>query len=261
MRLLLAILMVLGVAGMAYAAPVGLTSEADLTQGELLADSEMGATISFIYDAIEERAVEIDNGEFAMQAFLARIGLSLMDRFNLYVDIGQTSDMEYIFVDKGEKHTVQLDDEIIWGVGANALIHRWDNGIEVGAGASYRQADMTLESVNRDGADFQAAALTAISNGEFKEYQAAIEVAWKNDVITPYAGIKFSDVEVDAKFTEGGQERNATGKNASENIGAFVGLAISPTIESLGSRNSLALNVEGRFVDEEAISVGVSYKF
>ncbi len=261
MRYLLAILMVLGIAGMAYAAPVGLTSEADLTEGELLAENEMGVTIGFIYDAIEERAVSIDTGEFGMQAFLARIGLSLMDRFNLYVDIGQASDMEYIFVDKGEKHTVSFDDELIWGVGANALIYRWDNGLEVGAGASYRQADMTLESVDIDGASYQRTDLTAVSDGEFKEYQAAIEVAWKNDVLTPYAGIKFSDVEVDAKFTEGGQERDATGKNADENVGVFVGLAITPTLEALDKEKSIALNIEGRFVDEEAVSVGISYKF
>jgi hypothetical protein len=65
------------------------------------------------------------------------------------------------------------------------------------------------------------------------------------DRFIPYVGVKYSD----AKLTSGEPK-----EVADENVGVFVGTDFSIT-------DSLVLNVEGRFVDETAVSFGVTYEF
>ena len=261
-RYLLTALLVLGFAVTGYAAPVGLTSEADLTEGELWADKDIGVSVGVIVDSVAERGIDIDKGEFEMDLYAARLGVNFIDRFNVYVDIGQVSGMGFTFEDKGELINVDYEDEMLYGVGVNALIYRWDNGLELGAGASYRTAEMSIDSATIDSAAVAKADMSAYNNGDFTEQQIALEVAWRGDIFVPYAGIKYSDVEVDADFTTSGSQRKATGQGAGDVIGAFVGLSIAPKLDVLGDKaERIAINVEGRFVDEEAISGSVTYKF
>lgn len=263
-KYLLAALLVLGLATAVYAAPVGLTSEADAVEGELWADNNLGVSAGFVVDGINSRKIDVDSGEYEATIYNARIGISLQDRFNVYVDLGQASDMEFEFSDKGDLIQCVYEDEFLWGIGVNALIYRWDNGLEVGAGANYRIADMNLDEMTVAGTRYKRsdASVTALTDGEMEEMQIALETAWRTDYFVPYIGIKYSDIEVDAKFTADGQERVASGADASTNFGVFAGLTILPKIAAFGDKdNRIAINIEGRFIDEEAVSVGATYTF
>jgi len=235
-KYLLAALLVLGLGTAVYAAPVGLTSEADLTEGELWVDNNIGISAGLIVDSVSKRRVDVDSGEFEMDIYAARIGLNVIDRFNFYVDLGHANDMELQFTDKGDAIRVRYEDEFMWGIGVNALIYRWDNGLEVGAGASHRTADMNFEDATVAGIEYKRAdgGVTSITDGEMKETQFALELAWRTEYLTPYVGLKYSDIEVDAKFTADGAERKAEGVNADQNIGVFVGLTVTPKIDALG---------------------------
>jgi len=259
MRLLLAALMVIGFAGAVYAAPVGLTSEADATKAEW-SYNDVTASIGFIVDSLE-RSIDIDTGEFEMSAYAARLGLNITERFNFYVDLGEAKDMELSCVIMGETIKYEFDDDFLWGIGGNALIYRWDNGLEVGVNAAYRQADMTLSKAYVDSAQYDIADLTNVKDGEYQDYHVACELAWKTEHLIPYIGVRYSDIEVDGYFEEGGEAKNAQGENSSENIGAFVGVTITPRFEGSPKSEQISINLEGRFIDEEAFSVGVNYKF
>ena len=259
MRLLLAALMVIGFAGAVYAAPVGLTSEADATKAEW-SYNDATVSIGFIADSLE-RDIDIDRGEFEMSAYAARLGLNITERLNIYVDLGQATDMELSCMIKGENIKYEIEDEFLWGIGGNLLIYRWDNGLEIGGNAAYRQADMTLDKAFVDSAQYDIAALAGVKDGEYKDWHIACELAWKTDYLIPYVGVRYSDVEVDGYFEEGGEAKDAQGSNSSENIGAFVGLTITPKLEGSPRSEQISINLEGRFIDEEAFSVGVNYKF
>jgi len=261
MRYFVACLLVLGFAASAYAAPVGLTSEADATIGELWADNNMALSVGFVADFVNDRNIDIDSGEFEMEAYTCRLGLSVLDRLNFYVDLGQMQNAEYAYVLLGEKFETKFDDEFLWGIGLNALAYRWDNGLEIGLAGSYRQADMIIENSTIDGTLYEGTSMASKVEGEFTEYQAAVELAWRTEYFVPYVGIKYSDVEVDANFNLGLQDKNASGKNADLNVGVFVGLTITPKLANMPKSEHLAINLEGRFLDEEAVNVGVSYKF
>ena len=259
MRLLLAILMVIGFAGAVYAAPVGLVSEADATSAEW-AYNDVTASIGVTGDSLE-RKIGIDSGDYEMSAYAARIGLNIIERFNFYVDLGQAQDMELTWTQNGEKIKYEFEDEFLWGIGGSALIYRWDNGIEIGVAAAYRTADMNLEKGHVDSAQYTTAQMTSSKNGSYEDYHVACEVGWRTDYFIPYIGVRYSEVEVDGYFIENGATHDAQGKSASQNVGVFVGLSITPKIEGSPKSEQFALNVEGRFIDEEAVSVGLSYKF
>ncbi|MFC1666272.1 hypothetical protein ACFL0P_00180 [Candidatus Omnitrophota bacterium] len=262
-KYLLVALVVMGFASMVYAAPVGLTSEADATKSVLWPEKDYGISAALIGDFVTERKINIDSGNFEMRALMLRLGLSLIDRLNFYVDLGQAQDMEYTYLIMGEKHELDFDDDFIYGVGLSALVYRWDNGLEIGANVSYRQAEMSLDTVVKEGTTYEkgSGALSAINSGKFQETQTAIELAWKTDYLIPYVGIKYSDVDVDADYTLLGALVDAN-KSASENIGLFVGLTITPKLQALPNEaEQISINVEGRFVDEEAINAGITYKF
>ena len=263
-KYLLTAMIVLGFAAMVHAAPVGLTSEADLTEGELWADKDLALSVGIIGDIVNGRSIDIDSGDFEMTAFIARFGLTALERFTFYVDIGTITDAELSYQTLGENHTAKYDDdELMYGVGASALIKRWDNGLEVGANISYRTSEMTLLSVNegQGTADRTTAnGLVSISTDDYTEQQIALEVAWRTDYFAPYVGIKYSDVELGSQYTLAPNTFNARG-DSSENIGFFAGLSIAPQGEAFGEIKRLSINLEGRFLAEEAFNVGLAYKF
>ncbi|MFH1783102.1 MAG: hypothetical protein ABH848_05755 [Candidatus Omnitrophota bacterium] len=261
MKYLLAVVMVLGLAGTVYAAPVGLASQDLDLASDLLQEEEYGLTVAVIGDFIDERDIDIEQGSIEMDAVFARIGLSAFEKFNVYVDLGSTYDMEYSYTLTSEKYISTFEDEFIWGIGGSAVIYEWDNGLEVSALGSYRIADMNIDKVTIDGAAIAKSNMTDIKNGEYAEWQVAGELAWKMDYVTPYVGIKYSEVEADANFTYGGTARNASGKNADENLGVFVGITITPKMTDVPAMEQIAINVEGRFGDEEAINAGITYRF
>ena len=83
-----------------------------------------------------------------------------------------------------------------------------------------------------------------------KEWQVAPYIAKKIGKFTPYTGVKYSDLR--SRITD--MQGDKIHYKAKNNIGTFVGTEYS-------INKNLALNVEGRFVDETAVSVGASYKF
>lgn len=264
-KYLLALLLVFSFTAMAYGAPVGLISESDITKSELWPEKDFGLSLGLITDVVDKRKIDIDSGSFSMTALMARIGVTALafENVNLYIDLGQTLDMEYKYLIRGLSYTSELKDAFIYGLGFNALINKWDNGLEIGVNASYRRSVMELDTTTIDSITYKRGDLSSLEDGDFVEYQGALEAAWKMGSFIPYVGVKYSEVEVDAIFTVLGERRDATGKNAGENFGAFVGFTFAPGLS--GSQQPVidqyTINVEGRFIDEEAINVGISYKF
>lgn len=86
----------------------------------------------------------------------------------------------------------------------------------------------------------------------WEEWQAAPYLAYKWKMFTPYAGAKYSytrlKIQTDDWFDMGMNEKSGN------EVGAFAGLDWD-----IGKH--ITLNLEGRFVDETAVSGAVSYKF
>jgi opacity protein-like surface antigen len=85
------------------------------------------------------------------------------------------------------------------------------------------------------------------------EWHVAPYIAKKIGNLIPYVGGKYSDLIIKEKHSEGSNP-GWTKIKADDNFGLFAGLDIN-------MMKHLILNVEGRFIDETAISFSTSYKF
>ena len=71
-------------------------------------------------------------------------------------------------------------------------------GLDVVGDVSYRDAsEMAVEELDINGTRYNKSQFTADSSieADWEERQAALDVSKKFDQFTPYAGIKYSDVE------------------------------------------------------------------
>jgi len=127
------------------------------------------------------------------------------------------------------------------------------NGFLIGADLQYLRYKNKIKG---DFADVFGLGLTESFDGKatFQEWHIAPYVACKMQNVTPYLGLRYSDLSIKAKFDfETGD--SATGKfKADDNIGLFGGFSYAFT-------PNLKLNLEGRFIDETALNIGLSYKF
>lgn len=99
----------------------------------------------------------------------------------------------------------------------------------------------------------------AVTNAKYydcriQEWHAAPYVARRIAGFTPYIGGRYSDLRLDQKRPSDPRRWSNLVFSAEYNIGIFTGMDWN-----LGS--NLKFNVEGRFVDETAISVGAEYRF
>ena len=87
-----------------------------------------------------------------------------------------------------------------------------------------------------------------------QEWHAAPFVARKIACFTPYIGGRYSDLRLEQKGPNDPRRWNYLHFRAENNIGVFAGTDVN-----LG--RYVKLNVEGRFIDETALSIGAAVRF
>ena len=90
------------------------------------------------------------------------------------------------------------------------------------------------------------------ANADWYEWQVATCLAKEIGRFRPYAGVKFSTVNLDYDDGEG----NTTSYDEDGSVGPFVGTAIS-----LGQDRDVIINLEGAFLLGTECFIGVKYKF
>ncbi|MBC8474035.1 MAG: hypothetical protein H8D54_04450 [Candidatus Omnitrophica bacterium] len=251
----------------AGAAPVGLISEADALDYKKRSGKNLTLGVGFIGDFVTERKMEIDEGAFEMREFGLRTEVGIDDKLNFFLDVGRTTHVKFKYNLYGERNESAFDEAIMLAAGVNALLYRAENGLEVGSHASYREVDLELTEAIVAGTLYNRGSLESVSDGKFREYQLALEVAWRADKIyelpygfVPYMGVKYSDADIDCDFTVNGLKRDASA-SSSENLGFFVGITIIPRFEVFPMMKDLVFNIEGRWLDETAVDISLIHRF
>lgn len=174
--------------------------------------------------------------------------------------------MKYKYVSPGSPdQKVEFDGDygFAWGAGAKLLFFQSPGGLRILGDTQYIEYEVEGD-VKTDGVDLARALAPATyeSKTKIKEWQVALYVNKTIGPFSPYLGIKYSDLrgknETDVSGYSGGipysykAERKA---KADDNVGAFLGTDFSVIA------NQLSVNIEGRFLDETAGTVGVNWKF
>lgn len=248
----LAIGSILGISLIVNAAPVGnIASPADKK-------AEYGLRVAAEADFVSERELDVANESVELEAkfYSAKISYNIVKRFDIYALLGTVSDAEITEKSGSDTYKYFFDDDFAWGLGITALIYEFDNGLRIGADGKYRSAEVDLTEIDVNGTRYGIADISNIA-GDFEEWQVALGITrefGESVRFSPYAGVKYSDVEVQAKGTISGTTYETDNVNSKDTVGVFAGTEITFT-------DNLSVYAEGRFIDEQAVAVGLSYGF
>lgn len=157
-----------------------------------------------------------------------------------------------------------------WGIGAKAKIYETSGGLRFMADAQYmrykvdgdyRVNGQSLSDVIM-ALDPEITGLSYDTKTSLEEWQIAFYVNKTFGQFSPYAGMKYSDAtlrnELNVSYTDSNgylSTKYETKYRADKNIGVFAGIDINII------SNKLKLNIEGRFIDETAVTIGMNYRF
>lgn len=142
-----------------------------------------------------------------------------------------------------------------WGIGGKVTVPAVFAMVDLTVGAQYNQVEFKDCDGNWQQVNDQD--LTDV-NFDCSEWQIDVIGSVKYQQVTPYAGFRYSDERIDMEVrdrTVGANPANYTAKyEAAHNWGAVAGFDVEFTPEIKGF-------IEGRFVDDNAVSAGFSYQF
>ncbi|NQT90510.1 MAG: hypothetical protein HQ558_04570 [Candidatus Omnitrophica bacterium] len=246
-----------------YAAPVGnIATAALLKKGLILKDKEgkFGFILAGEVDNVQNRKIEHQTEKSKSNFYGAKIGAIIADRGIIYGLIGASdAEQEYNISNSEVKWETEYD--IAWGVGANVIlfenksqVDKYEITIRLGADAKFMSAKPNVDKMIFDGMEYDSSS-SNVSDASLNinNWQAAAEFSFEIYRFIPYIGVKYSDVDGEAKATINGNEYEQD-LRAKNKFGFFVGGDIMLT-------DSISLNAEGRFVDEMAFSANLCARF
>lgn len=197
--------------------------------------------------------LEINNIEMEkMYRTMIKGSFGLFDFLDIYVKLGIANYKLNGNLDFLGPTVQDLEVKTNWcfayGGGIKAA-HAFKNGLIIGGDLQYLRHRNKIREIFTNpftGADI----ITFKGKATFQEWHAAPYIGMKIGNFTPYLGAKYSDVRIKTRDDSG----QGLKLEADDNVGVFVGA----TYEVI---KNLKLNLEGRFIDETALSFGISYKF
>lgn len=221
------------------AAPIG--NPAKVFKGE-----EKVFSVGYEGDFVFDRDLE-DDSEIETNSHTARIGYTLKDMAEAYVVLGAI-DGKIKGNEAGTDYEVESSQGFLWGIGGTLPIHEFENGVRVGAAGKYRRSNPDIDKVSVG----EVSVALSDSDLVYQDWVVALGAAYPLEWGAPYIGVKYSDVSL-SDFTIAGT--TIDDDLQSDNVvGIFVGL-------DLNVKESVKLNVEGRFIDETALTVQADIKF
>lgn len=263
----------------AHAATVGDTADVKALHGRgvfsLKETRDISIKSSIDIDVVlgrKLRAGDVRNLEFKTSEWsMFKFGYRMFDRIEPYVRLGWAHlKMGWTDAISGTKLEFGADSGFAWGLGVKALIYEFkEPNIRIIGDCSYRTSDLDPQTGYFDGTK------TPINKAEsrfvIREWQAALLATTEIDLgytfshtdalngykLSPYGGVKYSEISGRLRLVteDGSAVYHPDGIKSDMNIGIVVGLDL------ILPKDFAALNLEGRFIDETAISAGLGMLF
>jgi len=241
-----------------FASPVNLPTAIKGQDGVgLISNLPVGLSAGFLNDYVGERKLSKDSGKASFDMVGGIIDLSILNRFDIYTMLGSAQSPELKGSVLGTSDKLDFSDDFMWGVGADAVIYDWkEPGIQFFGDGNYRQSSgLGLDSVTVDGTTYSKSQFSGdTATAKWQEWQAAFGISKTFKYVIPYGGVVYSDVKTSANATVSGTTYDLGSISSKYKVGPFVGISILPT-------KWLSIDVTGRFVAEEAVSVAATVKF
>ncbi|MCX5716510.1 MAG: hypothetical protein NTV07_06660 [Candidatus Omnitrophica bacterium] len=268
---------ILAIPSIAFAAGVGSPASPDSPKGPGVfslkqsknLDIKVGGDIDLLFGRdIKGNGTSVSGAKITSgQWYMGKISCTLFNRFSPYVELG-TARLKAKWTENGQDVKLESDTNFAWGLGGKFLI--WDfqkPKIKLITDGLYRASELDAEKGTAGGSSINNLDKSK-SFAMLREWQIALIAAGEFDVtggkseevlgvstILPYAGIKYSDISGRFKLEQSTGNFYNPGKIKSDrNVGIVFGC------DFVGP-NSVSLNLEGRLIDEEAFTGGLTVLF
>jgi len=268
-----AIMLCIG-APLGYTATVGNTARLDSPGGvglfSLKQDKKYTVKAGLDAEFLMDRKLHANassNAKFdSAEWYMAKFSVVAFDRFEPYVKLG-SAHYTGQWNESGVDLRLESDSSFAWGVGTKVFLGELKKyNLKFLGDWSYRMADLQAKRAWADGNGF------AIDGNRSKffvtEWQISLlaateidvsggnrETAWGVTSLIPYGGIKYSQVGGRMRISVDNALFFNPGKiDADSHFGLFAGC------DFVGP-NSVSFSIEGRFLDETALTAGLSVLF
>jgi len=216
----------------------------------------------FLFDKDLHVNPDLSAAEMNGQWYMLKLGMTILNRVEPYVKVG-TSNLKVKWRQGLGAQDMEVEaDGFAWGGGLKAnLLELW--GIRLTIDGQYRTTEpdvsaITLNSttINDQGPVFRIDEWQA---GLFLSKKFEIPLKFQSIFLVPYAGVVYSDSNVDVSFKDPnntGADYTLFDANNKKPCGAVIGCDIVPSLS-----NAFIYSIELRLADEIALSLGSTMKF
>jgi hypothetical protein len=246
-----------------FGAPVGnpsfpeIIEEGFFISRDSWLDLRFGYEGDFVGDARLEQSQEssgrVDN--FAQNTNAGTATLNILDRIDIYGVFGSSKvSSEWRFSNAGINSLAELETlySYLWGVGARGILFEWGS-LSLGTGGRYERSHYDNVWLTINGASQPVSGTCLI----WRDWQVDLDMSYKIEIFTPYVGVKYSNVVAELGDFVVAIANNGSGNNRFVNrspVGVFIGCTLS-------TGRYFMLNVEGRLIDEEAVTIAGDLRF
>lgn len=244
------------------AAPVGNTSAPDLIEKGIL--TSYGNTVDFRLgyegDFVTDGRMKQANGErvdcYKQDTNSGTATFNIQHRMDIYGVFGLSQTRaDWRFVNPADqviRIKIETDSSLLWAAGLRAILVEWCN-TSLGCGGRYSSCDYQLSSCTSDG----TAAATAGAQVQWREWQINLDMSYKIHLFTPYIGVKYSHARTELnQFSvpigvKGAKSNDLQNRDP---VGLYLGCGLS-------NGKYVLFNIEGRLIDEEALTFSADIRF
>jgi hypothetical protein len=182
--------------------------------------------------------------------------LNILDRLDLFAVFGSSRvNADWRFTNlSGLATRAQLETlyHYIWAAGARGILFEWDQ-VALGLGGRYSYCTYKPSLLTINAVPVSVGSARCI----WREWQIDLDISYKIDLFTPYIGVKYSRAEARIGPFSTPISNSGSGTDHFKNktpVGLFLGC-------SLSTGKYFMLNVEGRLIDEDAITISGDLRF
>jgi hypothetical protein len=195
----------------------------------------------------------VDN--FNQQTNSGTVTFNTLDRFDVFAVFGSSrSCADWRFTVEDDTHRAEVETlyNFLWGAGARVIVYK-SCAANLSLGGRYERCQydnlwLTIDGVVQPGAD------TFL---HWRVWQIDVDFGYQIDIFTPYIGLKYTNVRTRIGDFDEPIANNGSGNDQFQNrspVGVFIGCTLS-------TGKYFMLNVEGRLIDEEAVTISGDFKF
>jgi hypothetical protein len=249
--------------GSIFAAPVENTSAPQLIKCGFFIPKDSVVSVRAGYEGdfvADGRMQQHDWGNGRVDSYTQEtnsgtVTLNFLNRLDIYGLVGSSRTCaDWRFTTGGDVHRAQLETlyNFLWGAGARGILYE-SSCFAFGAGGRFEHSKYDNLWMTIDGA-VQKASHTEL---HWRVWQIDLDMSYKIDLFTPYIGVKYSNVRSGVGIFSVPISNSGMGVNCFKNrtpVGVFIGC-------SLSSGKYFMLNIEGRLIDEEAVTISGDFRF